>query len=366
MSFENFHTVLALLLTSGARPEDCFELAVDPEEAFVMLQDAAGRRQLSLSTGHDLGPVDWKTFDAQLSALARCAGAGLCCLDTGYPEAFHEVHRPPPLLFCTGDISLFQHGGIAVVGTRKPSPGGAAFAGRLAEELAAQGVVVTSGLARGIDSAAHVGALRGGARTVAVIGTGIDVPYPPENADLMCEIGRAGCVVTEQWMGMHADRQVFPRRNRLISALSLAVVVVEGGLRSGALITSRWALEQGRDVGAVPGFPGDFRSAGPNQLLRQGAFVVEGAADVFDAVPRLRPADTVAHLRPDDPGGSDVERGTAIAAVLDAVGSTPCHPDEIAASTGLAIAEVLGAVVELEIAGLLARDDGGAVVRMGK
>jgi DNA processing protein len=179
----------------------------------------------------------------------------------------------------------------------------------------------------------------------------------------MVEIARDGCVVTEQWMGMHADRHVFPRRNRLIAALSHAVVVVEGGLRSGALITARWALEQGRDVGAVPGFPGDFRSAGPNQLLRQGAFVVETATDILDAVPLLRRSET--------PGGTgDVQDadnpGGAAGVVLGALGSTSWHPDEIAGTTGLPIAEVLGAIVQLEMAGRVVCDDAGGVTRMKK
>jgi DNA processing protein len=262
------------------------------------------------------------------------------------------------LLFYKGSLDVAATRGIGIVGTRKPSPAGVSLARGLGRGLSAAGVAVVSGLARGIDTAAHTGSLCGPGPAVSVIGTGIDVPYPAENAGLMVDVARAGCVLSEQLMGMHADRWVFPRRNRLISGLSHAVVVVQGGPRSGALITARWALEQGRDVGAVPGFPGDFRSAGPNSLLKQGAFVVEDVADVLEAVPLLH----VEATRADAPRAEPAPAGAA-GRVLDALGGDAAGIDDIAATLDEDVTVVARAISELEIGGRVARDASGRYSR---
>jgi len=355
--FENYQAALALVL-AGA-PEG-LDLSLDAEELFALLQERAGRDRLSALTGKRVGAVDWSAFDAQRDAMARTGTRCLCPRDPEYPEALREVAQPPALLFCKGDVERLRVRGVAVVGTRKPSPGGVGVAKRLARDLSAAGVTVVSGLARGIDTAAHSGALGLPGTTVAVIGTGLDVPYPAENAALMVEIAGEGCVVSEQFMGMHAAAHVFPRRNRVISALAHAVVVVEGGVRSGALITARWALEQGRDVGAVPGFPGDFRAQGPNHLIRQGAFLVEGAGDVFDAVPALRPA-PVADSEQRESEADDAAPGAQ--EVLAALSRAGTRADEIAALTGLGIADVQRHLLELELAGLAECDAAGRYVR---
>jgi DNA processing protein len=327
-----------------------------------MLDTPAGRRQLSLELGRPVGEYDRPGFDAQLEAVDRSGAAAVSWWDTQYPEPLRTIAQPPALLFYKGSLESVAARGVGIVGTRKPTPAGVSLARRLGRGLAAAGVAVVSGLARGIDTAAHVGSLHGPGPAVAVIGTGIDVPYPAENAGLMVDVARTGCVMSEQLMGMHADRWVFPRRNRLISALSHAVVVVQGGARSGALITAKWALEQGRDVGAVPGFPGDFRSAGPNSLLKQGAFVVEDVRDVLDAVPLLRVERTRA---PEDRSGSTRPApGDEMAGrVLDALGSEAVGVDEIAAILSQDVAVVTRAVSELEIGGHVARDASGRIFR---
>jgi DNA processing protein len=218
-------------------------------------------------------------------------------------------------------------------------------------------IVVVSGAARGIDSAAHRGALEKRGKTVGVVGSGLDVPYPPENAGLLETMARHGCVLGEQLMGTPPLRHTFPQRNRLISAFSHAVVVVEAGRRSGALLTARWALEQGREVGAVPGFPGDPRSYGVNSLLKAGAFPVEGVEDILEAAPRLRGLSN----RP--PGGRAASGGDArtglsmeASAILDALGGNHTDPDAVARHLNTGVARVQGILLELEIRGAVARD----------
>lgn len=371
--FRNGWGILALLMAPGTTPADCFSLPWSPEEVYDRLQGAAGRADLSRLLGRAIGIPDWVAFRRQVESAERCGVTLLPWCDPGYPDAFTHIAQPPPLLFVRGYTDSLGVCGVAVVGTRRPSPGGIALARRLGRDLSRAGITVVSGLARGIDTAAHLGALGGPGRGIAVLGTGIDVSYPAENAGLATDVCRNGCLVSEQWMGTPPSRHVFPRRNRLISALAHAVIVVEGSLRSGAMITARWALEQGRDVGAVPGFPGDFRSRGPNQLLREGAFLVEGVADVFDAIPRLRPPD-----RRDDKSGNPsrgpaaavplcVPEGTPGAEIRTVVGCLGVHPvsaDEIANASGLGVASVQRALAWLEVEGIVRRDDGHRFARI--
>lgn len=375
--FKNYHAALALLLAEGGTPSDCWKLSVPPDEIYEDLKTQNGLCRLSGLLAKELGPVRWNEFNDQLSVLERIGGDAVCLWDEAYPGYLRWVAQPPPILFYQGRLEGIHRRGVAVVGTRKPSAPGAALARSLGRELARMGIPVVSGLARGIDSAAHRGSIEGGGEGVAVIGTGLDIPYPPENAELMLEMSATGCVITEARLGFVGRRFVFPLRNRLISALSHAVVVVEAGERSGALITVKWALEQGRDVGAVPGFPGNFRSRGTSRLLKQGAFVVESAADILAAVPRLAelyrpPKDTVAaggvategvlsndgdrtagrahHARCDD---RDTGR------LLSALGKSPVDPDALARHVGMDAATVQRLLLHLEMAGRVERDSLG-------
>ena len=187
MMVASWRVMLALLLARGVTRNVCSTLASGPEIVWDWLATAQGRRELSRELGGTVGPVDWKRQEAQCERLERAGGGAVCWWDRGYPAALREVAPAPPLLFYRGQLEALSRRGVAIVGTRKPSPGGSARAGELARELSERGVTVASGLARGIDTAAHLGALQGPSEVVAVVGTGLDVPYPLENADQACE-----------------------------------------------------------------------------------------------------------------------------------------------------------------------------------
>jgi DNA processing protein len=280
--------------------------------------------------------------------------------DTQFPLDLATIPEAPPILFYRGDVSMLHRRGIAIVGTRNATARGCDFARDLGAELSRRSIAVTSGVARGIDTAAHAGALEHPGSTVGVLGTGLDVAFPQSNRDLMESIATRGCLVTEQLMGTTAQPFVFPRRNRLISGLSHAVVVIEAASRSGALITARWALEQGRDVGAVPGFPGEPRSRGANHLIKQGAFAVENVDDILEAVPLLgryveqRRQQGSVGVSPDT---SDLSADAQ--SVLQAVGADATDVDTIARHSGQGAAIVQRVLLDLEIRGVVARDRSG-------
>lgn len=214
------------------------------------------------------------------------AGAELIALtDPRYPQKLREIYDPPPVLFVRGRVELLASVGVAVVGTRRPTPYGTAVTERLAADLARAGVTVVSGMARGIDTAAHKGALAAGGSTVAVFGCGVDVVYPSENRKLAGEIAEKGLLVSEFPMGAPAYPQNFPVRNRIISGISAGVVVVEGAQYSGSAITAKLALDQGRELFAVPGNITSRMSWGPNLLIKQGARLVQDWNDVVAALP---------------------------------------------------------------------------------
>jgi DNA processing protein len=356
---ETIRAGLAVLCTPGITPSDWARVTELNPAALLSDLDASAHMTRDVLE-HGVGATDWRTVDAQLEAMERLGATAVTRWDDAYPARLAQAPFAPPLLFVRGRIAALAGPALAVVGTRQPSAPGTGFARRLGRAAAASGVPVVSGMARGIDTAAHRGALDVEGVTVAVLGTGIDVVYPRENEAVMHAIIDTGCVVSEQRCGTPATRDVFPRRNRIISGLSEAVVVVEGGVKSGALITARWALGQGREVGAVPGFPGDFRSAGPNQLLREGAFLVEDAADVFLNVSTLQPrppvaaaASTGTSAAPDD--GDDAR---VFALVAPGAGA-----DDIAAASGIGIARVQEILSRLEIDGHIVRDGAGRFVR---
>ena len=375
----SFYPVVALMLADGVCPADCFSLPRDTAHAFALLQTQSGRKTLSFALRKPVGDIPWTLFDEQIEAIRRFGVGVVTFFDDGYPSYLRDIPQSPPILFSRGDIGRLHNRGVAIVGSRRASARGIAFTRALAGDIAALGILVASGAAHGIDTAAHRGALDRGGTTVAVLGTGLDVPYPAENAGLLDEIARTGCVVSEQPMGTEPRKYVFPQRNRLISAFSHAVVVVEAGEKSGALITTRWALEQGRDVGAVPGFPGDPRSRGGNRLIKTGAFVVESVEDILQAVPRLGVA-TVVTTRsgavsghgspprgpasPDGPPETDPEGVDAAPPglsdearrVLDALGSSPVDTDSLAQHLEMSAAVIQRSLLELELRGLVERD----------
>ena len=302
------------------------------------------------------------THDEAETELARGDALGaelVCSCETRFPAALAALDPPPPLIWAWGDVALMQRSSVAIVGARVASAAGQRFARGLAAELGAAGQIIVSGLARGVDGAAHLGALPTG--TVAVLGGGIADIYPREHADLHAQIIARGCVVSESPPDKTAQARDFPRRNRIIAGLCRAVVVVEAEIRSGSLITARLAAEQGREVLAVPGSPLDPRAKGTNDLIRQGAALCEGAEDVLRALEGFRgfaepdpPSPTLPHDTTDD-----ALRETIFALLSP----TPVSRDELVRASAAPAPAVLAALMELALAGRAELLPGGMVSR---
>ena len=303
--------------------------------------------------------------------VAELGGHLLFLGEPGYPALLAQLDDAPAVLTVLGDPALLAARAVAIVGSRNASANGQRLAETLAGDLAAAGLVVVSGLARGIDSAAHKGALRSGA-TVACIAGGIDVVYPPENKALQARIAVAGAVVAESPPGTAPQARHFPRRNRIIAGLSLAVVVVEAAPRSGSLITARLAAEAGREVFAVPGSPLDPRSRGANGLIRDGAHLTETAQDVLDGLPadgsprrfRLELSEAAVEALAGDelPAG---EHASVLAALLDLLGPAPTSVDDLIRRCQLSGPAVLSVLLDLEIAGRIETLPGNRVALLG-
>jgi len=302
--------------------------------------------------------------EGEIEALEAVGARLIARGEPDYPPMLAEIDAAPPLISVLGDARILGRRAIAVVGSRNASLNGRRFAENISAELGAANLVVASGMARGIDTAAHRGALATG--TVAVVAGGIDVVYPRENTGLYAEIAARGAVISEVPPGVQPQAGNFPRRNRLISGLALGVVVVEAGLHSGSLITARMALEQGREVFAVPGSPLDPRARGANHLIRQGAALTESAEDVLNVVdgPIERQADLTSRPNIEAPPASepdDTEVETARRAIAESLSPTPVTVDEIIRTCQLSSAVVTTVLLEWELAGRLERHPGNKV-----
>jgi DNA processing protein len=296
---------------------------------------------------------------AAAAALTRGAERGLTPMvwsEAVYPPALTAIVDPPPVLWTRGSRAALERPAVAIVGSRAASPYALDVAERLAADLVARGLVIVSGLARGVDAAAHRGALSAGGSTVAVLGCGADIVYPKEHAGLARAIEPAGLIISELVPGTPPLPQFFPQRNRIISGLSRAVVIVEAGERSGSLITARCALEQGRDVLAVPGNVLSGRNRGGHALLRDGAKIVEDADDILEeltgVVGRVPAADRIMPCA--DPVLACLTPGE------------PCDLDGISERSGLSPARLLPRLFELELQGLIRRAGGGRFVRFDR
>lgn len=327
--------------------------------------------QLAAAGGRAVPPrVPTRSQAAREVALAGKLGATMVFLgDAAYPPALAATDGAPSVLTVMGDVACLSIRSVALVGSRNASVNGRRMAEAIAEDLAAAGIVVVSGLARGVDAAAHKGALRAG-RTVACIAGGIDVPYPREHAELQAQIGGQGAVVAESPLGAEPQARHFPRRNRVIAGLSVGVVVVEAALRSGSLITARLAGEFGRDVFAVPGSPMDERARGTNGLIRDGALLVENAADVLSALspglPPPLPAPQAGFAedqmrRPTEAsiGVSDRQE------IITLLSAAPTDVDDLIRRCHLPAPAVLSVLLDLEIAGRIETLPGGRVAWLG-
>jgi DNA processing protein len=295
-------------------------------------------------------------LDAELARVERAGVQILTREHAGFPRALAQIPAPPPLIYVRGRIQEVDDWSVAVVGTRSPTSYGREATRRLAGDLAGAGVTVVSGLAIGVDTAAHQAALEAGGRSIAVLASGLDQVYPERNRELAERIVASGALVSEFPIGTRPIPQLFPVRNRLISGLSLATLVAEAGVQSGALITVRYALEQGRDVFAVPGPIFSPKSAGPNALIRDGAGLVTQAQDILEALNLTAAAaqQEVQAALPEDP---------TEAALFELVSYEPQHVDELRRQTTLPITVVSSTLAILELKGLVRQSGAMQYVR---
>ncbi|GGF55469.1 DNA processing protein DprA [Azorhizobium oxalatiphilum] len=303
--------------------------------------------------------------EKELDALERLGGRLIILGDRIYPQALRVLDDAPPVLSVRGQDAVLAAPKVAIVGARNASAAGRTLAARFARELTSAGFVVVSGLARGIDTAAHEASLQGG--TIGVFAGGLSRPYPAENIPLIEKVAELGAVVSEMPLGWEARVRDFPRRNRLVSGMSLGVVVVEAAERSGSLITARLAAEQGREVFAIPGSPLDPRAGGSNRLLKSGATLVTEPQDVIEALrpllERPLPGEEEGRMeaprlpRPDDTGPPETVR----ARIIELLSPVPTSLDDLVRLSGASAAEVQVVLLELELAGRLERQRGGLV-----
>ena len=305
----------------------------------------------SMIRGRRIEIPDIREIESEMELSDQMGIKILAACESSYPNALREIDPPPPIISVWGNPDILSKPCIAIIGSRNASAIGQRFAGQIAQELGEAGLTVISGLARGIDTQAHWGAL--GTGTAAVLGGGVDHVYPRQNEDLFEEIKNKGALISESPIGYSATARDFPRRNRIISGLSMGVVVIEAAERSGTLITARYALEQGREVMAAPGSPLDPRTKGCNRLIRQGAALIENAQDVLDAISStgqmrepVSPYDSSSDYREVD---GDLDKAKlAIKALLS---PTPTPRDDIIRLSRLPISLAIGALLEMELSG---------------
>lgn len=313
----------------------------------------------------DYTPCPEGVIAAELRA-ARAAGARLICRgETDYPDALAALDDAPPMLWTRGDPALLTQPIVAMVGARNASSLGTRTARKLAADLSDAGFVIVSGLARGVDAAAHAAALSNG--TIAVVAGGVDVIYPTENTDLHHDIAKRGLIVTEQPMGLQPQARHFPARNRIIAGLAQGLVVVEAAARSGSLITADAALALGREVLAIPGHPFDARASGCNRLIRDGATLIRGADDVIavlgDPAQHALPLQAAPVPRPETPPPAPKRTLRQTAAlhqlILDRLGPSPVAEDQLIRDLAAPATAVAPVLVDLELDGRITRQAGG-------
>ena len=367
---EEFHWVaLTLIPGVGARTFNrLLQRFGSPEQVFAAsrrtLEEIPGLKRSSIEAIKSRALVE----ESARRELGRIRELNLRLLRWGtpeYPALLSNIPDPPALLYVKGHLTADDQRAVAVVGSRHPSAYGLTVCKKLCVELAWQGWTVVSGMARGIDSAAHVGALEGGGRTLAVLGTGLDVVYPTENRKLYERIAGSGAVISELPLGTPPDPGNFPVRNRLISGLALGVVVVEATAKSGSLITAGMALEQGRQVFAVPGPLDREGVAGPHRLIKEGAKLVERAADITEELtPMVSPRISGGSARPErDQGAPAVPLAERERKIWDLLGVEPLHIDPIARQVGLSVAQTADVLLRLELMGLVKQLPGTLFVR---
>lgn len=304
--------------------------------------------------------------DKELEVIEKQRVQIITVEDEDYPELLREISAPPPVLYCRGNLKK-EFTGIAVVGTRNPTEYGKMMAEKLSSQLAINGIAVVSGMARGIDTIAHKSALGSNGYTIAVLGSGIDMVYPPENGKLYNEICEKGAVISEFPMGSSPHKKNFPRRNRIVSGMSRAILVIEAGERSGTLITARFAIEQNRDVFAVPGRVTSSRSKGTNGLIKKGAILTESFDDIAEHLGvEFKREFSENSTRSDDKDSKKpiaFSEDSVEAAVLSFLDDSPKHIDLISRECGMGIPQISSILMKLEIYGAVRQVSGKMFVR---
>jgi DNA processing protein len=351
---------LQLLSIEGISPSRWVPLVLSRgvDEIARRLGSESGRSDLARLLGRRPGKPRARYVEEQLEKLRNEKCGLLSISEAGYPSLLREIHDPPPLLYLRGDPVVLGLPALCIVGSRSAGRRGALTARGLAAGLSMRGIMVVSGLARGIDRAAHEGALEGGGPTCAVLGCGLDICYPPENGPLAGRIERRGTVLSELPFGTPPLRHNFPRRNRILSGLSLGVVVVEAGIESGAMVTARMAREQDREIFAVPGPVEKPLSRGPHALLRNGAHLVETVEDILAQLPPCGSLPRIRGGAEGTPAGgdlSDLERR-----VVDALELDPKHIDELVRICNISPTSLLPVLLNLEMRGRIVSCGGGS------
>ncbi|MBF0557435.1 MAG: DNA-protecting protein DprA [Nitrospirae bacterium] len=302
----------------------------------------------------------WSKVEAELERAEKSGIRIMTLFDKDYPESLRQLDNAPVILYVRGTLLEEDRFALAMVGSRLMSDYGRKIAGEMAHELASSGLTIVSGLARGIDTVSHSGALKAGGRSIAVLGCGADICYPPENKELMIALSSSGCVISEFPLGIRPLKENFPRRNRLISGLSLGVLVVEATARSGSLITVRFALEQGKEVFAVPGNITSDRSDGTNGLIKQGAKPVQSAADVLEELSaqikgHMAAVKTVSSARH---AHDRLEINDEEKAICNILGEGPRHIDHLLRELRIPPARISGLLLGLEMKGIVGQTEG--------
>jgi DNA processing protein len=326
---------------------------------------AAATQDLDPATLRFLRQPDRERIERDLSWAEQPGNHIITCRDPAYPALLLQIADPPPLLYVVGNVGALGQLQLAMVGSRNPSAPGQRTATEFARYLALSGLTITSGLALGIDAASHQGTLDAGKPTIAVMGTGLDRVYPARHRELAHAIAEHGALVSEFPTGTVPRPENFPRRNRIISGLSLGTLVVEAATRSGSLITARCAGEQGREVFAIPGSIHNPLARGCHALIRQGAKLVETAQDVIDELGALAGACTPPQPQAgDQPRASTLELATDYLQLLDSIGYDPTSVDALVETSGLTPAEVSSMLLQLEMSGYVASSAGGMYNRL--
>ena len=358
----NYVGWIALALTPGLGPRLAGKLLREfgsPDAIFEASLTSLEAQHLPAAVAQAIHSRQPLSAAAKEIAQAEQLGCKMLTWDEPeYPRLLREIYDPPPLLYVRGNIELLSRHSISIVGARRPTPYGNQMAERLGRDLAARGLVIVSGLARGIDACAHHGALSTPAgTTIAVLGCGIDVVYPKENKKLFEEIEKRGAIVSEFAMGSFPGAQNFPIRNRVIAGMSLGVVCVEGAQYSGSLITSRLGMEFGREVFAVPGNVTQPMSFGPNQLIKQGAKLVTGWEDVVEELPTPVRAELLPVETPSSQERAALVQeslGPAERVLYDLLSVDAARPvDDLVEISGLTSSEVLATLFDLELKGVV-------------